>query len=69
MPEVSASGAPDLVTYGCVMDERRAIAGLDAVDRALVNGTLGLLADDIQWIYWQAGQPCDDAMARQIAAD
>ena len=55
----TASGAPD----------RRAIAGRDAVDRALLNGTLGLLADDIQWIYWQAGQPCDDAMARQIAAD
>jgi hypothetical protein len=51
------------------MDERRVIAGRDAVDRALVNGTLGLLADEIQWIYWQAGQPCDHAMAEQIAAE
>jgi len=49
--------------------ERRAIAGRDAVDRALLNGMLGLLADEIQRVYWEAGQPCSDAMAQQIAAD
>jgi hypothetical protein len=43
--------------------------GEDAVDRARLNGTLSLLAWDIQKAYWQADVPLDDATAHRIATE
>ena len=39
----------------------------DDVDWARWNGTLALLADQIQRMYWAAGHPCDSEIANQIA--
>jgi hypothetical protein len=41
----------------------------DAVDRARWNGTLALLARQIQKAHWRANLPCDDSMAEQIAVE
>src|SRR2546427_5330647 len=41
----------------------------DAVDRARYNGTLALLADQIQQAYWEADQPCSETMAEKIAVE